>query len=1092
MNIRRKFAMAAALTISLIGVQSVRTQLRADADPVCPAGSAIVTGSPAQTTSPSSGVGSSDNYWKAALLNDDVAVTKPWEVWTPGFSNEATAVIGLPATRTITRIHVRGANDLNGNPTSTILIAGEPVAIAVSAWTMKDVNVVTNAVTIKRTGPPQNVSEIVLCASTGGGGSTELSIAKTVRLAPPVGTNPPFVGAVTTPTFPVLAEWRIVVTNTGTLPVSGIVVSDPAVQACINQQIAPPIGPLSPGASLTFTCGEQLNASRENEATVTATGVTALKAKASVSLLGLNGMTLTKKVRLTGSGQFADVATAPSGPASFEFQITVTNTGANPLTVKVDDPSAPNCFRPSLTLAAAGAAGASVQYVCSIAGVTTSFVNKATATAISVPAGGTPPPVVGQATVTIGGTDFVIEGGGTPVCNPLPAQPADLTKRSVCVPFPTGNRNFVVPKFNESRGATNPPGYSTISCATGTLGVAPNFHNGTELSNPCDSHLKPWTPPARPAGWMAICTAAQHDKWWVVAVDGHYYPTWHPATDVENGQPCTYAHDHGDDPASSTLYYWSQGIPFGYANEVSNRRYDADIAAGRVPVNSAHRHEDHVGHKITVQNKWKAVSGGPQDSPARSLTLSGHECYWLSHIHQGTHTADALLNNEHEYHLNVMCDDRSSPSAVDFTEFRIKLLATFGEPGGFNDNCPDVNDNEILPNNIPQPYLTETGPALQQPDSQGASIVGPNSAFGGRPSLYFDDKRSVACAANAGWFWKPSNAPYNPVAKDPSNGMQHQNYTAATDGPGVHELWKPAARITKSDGSFLLNSAAYYVVFDPARVLNKQKDPGKPEFPALAISTPGEPQVKPSANSPDAWDLIVPTIDLCLPASPVTGRAVGPLYGRPFCDPVKAIENDAATSGPASPIGLAWKGLVDTASSLTRRYHPLNPFNGTQRAIHPKEINIANGSGVTTYCTNAAGQVVAGAAGTTCTSVLLEIPQFINTKNCSESGTNVCTPRNGSGVNSDQMTDLSNPTQNQNDQPPGISGSENRWGFLHEWVRMYDGANILPQNIVVIDTTGRRSLRVSYPIATLSASVVRKVPILTKQARAPWLDAFKA
>jgi len=87
----------------------------------------------------------------------------------------------------------------------------------------------------------------------------------------------------------------------------------------------------------------------------------------------------------------------------------------------------------------------------------------------------------------------------------------------------------------------------------------------------------------------------------------------------------------------------------------------------------AMRHEDHVGHKVVVQNDWFVVNGNPQhgDQPNTDvISRTNIQCDWLSKIHQGSHSKDALANNAHEYFLNLRCSDGLN--------FRLKQLLPFG------------------------------------------------------------------------------------------------------------------------------------------------------------------------------------------------------------------------------------------------------------------------------------------------------------------------------------------------------------------------------------------------------------------------------
>ncbi|WP_433304686.1 hypothetical protein ACQP2F_15865 [Actinoplanes sp. CA-030573] len=136
-----------------------------------------------------------------------------------------------------------------------------------------------------------------------------------------------------------------------------------------------------------------------------------------------------------------------------------------------------------------------------------------------------------------------------------------------------------------------------------------------------------WTP-----GKFDTCSKSFHDTFWVYGPDGKVYPTWHPpvAVDPATGKKCTFGHEHGDDPSKSAIK--DVDLPFGYINE---QLEDQDP--------NHPRHEDHVGHKVTL------VNNVVQDD--------GTKCSALVKLHQGTHSADAFTNNMHEVMYYISCTD---------------------------------------------------------------------------------------------------------------------------------------------------------------------------------------------------------------------------------------------------------------------------------------------------------------------------------------------------------------------------------------------------------------------------------------------------
>jgi hypothetical protein len=415
---------------------------------------------------------------------------------------------------------------------------------------------------------------------------------------------------------------------------------------------------------------------------------------------------------------------------------------------------------------------------------------------------------------------------GTESCsgaaNPSGAPGSAVT---VCLPFNSRNREYRVRALEASYGTSAPP--------------AP-------LKGPA------WEP-TQPGE----CSAAEHDRYWVRAADGNFYRTWHPASLGS----CSMGHEHGDDPRLSNLHVWSGGVPFAYANELEGER-----------------EEDHVGHKITVQNSWEAVTANAADSRENAAS-AGFTCHWLSHIHQGTHSADAIGENAHEYHVNVACDDgaarkprnpdwESAAGPNNHTEVSMKLLAAFGEPGSFK-ACA------------------------------GKEFVIPNGVLGGLPSLGADTHRVLPC---------PEGIRRLATALGP-NGNESRD-------DGTEELWRPGGILTNNSGNVAVKVNAYYQVWDPIRVYNKDNQ----DF-GIDLDNNGQP------------DPIIRTIDMC-----TTQKGKDFLIAKfaNFCDSLPP----QLTSLPKSEW---WSS-------------PYSPFRGMKRSVHSKGVTLDNGGGVEFRCTGATGR----------------------------------------------------------------------------------------------------------------------------------------
>lgn len=252
------------------------------------------------------------------------------------------------------------------------------------------------------------------------------------------------------------------------------------------------------------------------------------------------------------------------------------------------------------------------------------------------------------------------------------------------------------------------------------------------------------------------CSEEVHARYWVRGSNGVTHPTWHPPIDPTTG--CRFAHEHGDDPRESPNYVFAQGVPFGTTHKASG---------------AFMRHEDHVGHKIVVQTNWGLVDGNPQNGSqpqSDAIRRTGVNCDWLSKIHQGSWSRDAMANNAHEYFLNLRCTDG--------VQIRLKQLVTFGPP-------------ELVTNICNNPAVDQAN-ALSNPDQTSQAFPsGVVSTSGTEVTKALDGKREFACIESVRW-------------KD-----------------HLEELWKSDGVIELPGGGFIQFSP-YYVVLNPARYLDHQ------------------------------------------------------------------------------------------------------------------------------------------------------------------------------------------------------------------------------------------------------------------------------
>ncbi|MBV2156644.1 hypothetical protein [Kitasatospora sp. SUK 42] len=183
------------------------------------------------------------------------------------------------------------------------------------------------------------------------------------------------------------AYWRITVTNTGAVPVTGITLTDSVSPSCVT---AAGTFDLAVGASHQVFC-DLANVTQPTVNTVTATfpgpGGTPITTPPSEATVDVPSLTILKEVCTStnaadcgegGNGPWAGSTTIPSGNTAY-WRITVTNTGTVPVTgITLADSVSPSCVTAAGTFDLA--AGGSHQVFCDLANVTQHTVNTVTAT----------------------------------------------------------------------------------------------------------------------------------------------------------------------------------------------------------------------------------------------------------------------------------------------------------------------------------------------------------------------------------------------------------------------------------------------------------------------------------------------------------------------------------------------------------------------------------------------------------------------------------------------------------------------------------------------------------------------------------------
>ncbi|MEV7776092.1 hypothetical protein AB0Q99_31430, partial [Kitasatospora sp. NPDC086791] len=208
------------------------------------------------------------------------------------------------------------------------------------------------------------------------------------------------------------AYWRITVTNTDGVAITGITLKDTVAPSCVT---AAGTFDLAVGASKQFFCSNS-NVTRDTTNVVTAsfvppgsppgtqpTTTPPAQATATVPSLAVKKevcqSTKASDCTQAGNGPWSDIAAVPMGGTAY-WRITVTNTGTTDIAgITLNDNVANSCVN------AAGsfdlAAGASKQFFCSSSNITQDTTN--TVTAQFTPPGSTKPVITppSQATATV-------------------------------------------------------------------------------------------------------------------------------------------------------------------------------------------------------------------------------------------------------------------------------------------------------------------------------------------------------------------------------------------------------------------------------------------------------------------------------------------------------------------------------------------------------------------------------------------------------------------------------------------------------------------------------------------------------------------
>lgn len=331
----------------------------------------------------------------AALNGADCASGGPW-VETANLPSGATARWRITATNTgdlaLTGVTLNDPAEASCAAAPFDLAAGASASFSCSTANVTEGRTNTAIATFI----PPGLTEAAAISDSASVEVTDLAVAKEVCAGTdclPGGAGP-WEDTTVLPTG-ATAHWRITVTNTGEVDLTGITLNDPTEASCTTAQFD-----LASNTSKTFYCStSNLTRNTTNIATTqyvppgAPAGTAPIVSAPGSATANVYGLVLAKEVcsslttaDCTSGGPWVETANIPDGSTA-HWRITAANTGDLDLTgIVLNDAAEPGCA------AAAGSfdvgVGGSKTFYCSTANVTKSITNTVTAT--FKPAGGSP------------------------------------------------------------------------------------------------------------------------------------------------------------------------------------------------------------------------------------------------------------------------------------------------------------------------------------------------------------------------------------------------------------------------------------------------------------------------------------------------------------------------------------------------------------------------------------------------------------------------------------------------------------------------------------------------------------------------------
>ena len=217
----------------------------------------------------------------------------------------------------------------------------------------------------------------------------------------------------------------------------------------------------------------------------------------------------------------------------------------------------------------------------------------------------------------------------TPARSSTPTRPAATATRTTSAPATaTAVRSLTPTRAAATPTSTAQVPTATLPAATATSAPAGGIYDSAPIA----------------AEILGTCSAQVHDRYVVRGPDGVLYRTWHPQV-VDNGAggTCTFAHEHGVDPATSQLQ-GVEPIAFDYVAHVSE-------------LNGMPMPEAHEGYKVHVVNAGQVNDEG-RISQVTALML----------FHMGTGGVRRYLAPMHTLAVQAKMPDGSRLSVAGMAE----------------------------------------------------------------------------------------------------------------------------------------------------------------------------------------------------------------------------------------------------------------------------------------------------------------------------------------------------------------------------------------------------------------------------------------